>query len=438
LLVNELETGGGDDAPMSERISSVTKGLLTLSVFFLCATLGAAMALFTGWPVAILSGVVGFVVVQQVASGFARRRDKRATARELAHIRKMTLEFESGLHDTRARLGELGGLIEQHSNAQEKKIVAELRVLESLMRDFAGKISRGASAVPAEPVRAQRGPASAYLNTLGDASSSRGALLETIRSSLEENRVDLYLQPIVSLPQRKLRYYEALSRLRAENGDVIMPAQYIAVAGQAGLMSVVDNLLLFRCVQIVRKLTAKNRDIGIFCNISGETLADREFFPQFLEYMAANRDLTGQIIFEFSQQAVLKAGVEGEKNLTSLATLGFALSMDHVETLAVDFLRLKAIGFRHLKVRSGTLTQGMTGAGSHVAAEDFKKLLTRHGLNLIAEHVEDEKTVLQLLDYAVDYAQGYLFGEPRAVREESLKPVSALESAPVIPFRKAG
>ena len=419
---------------MSERISSVTKGLLTLSVFFLCATLGAAMALFTGWPVAILSGVVGFVVVQQVASGFARRRDKRATARELAHIRKMTLEFESGLHDTRARLGELGGLIEQHSNAQEKKIVAELRVLETLMRDFAGKISRGAAAVPAEPAREQRGPAGAYLNTLGN----RGELLETIRSSLEENRVDLYLQPIVSLPQRKLRYYEALSRLRAENGEVIMPAQYMQVAGQAGLMSVVDNLLLFRCVQIVRKLTAKNRDIGIFCNISGETLADREFFPQFLDYMAANRDLSGQIIFEFSQQAVFKAGIEGEKNLTSLATLGFALSMDHVETLAVDFLRLKAIGFRHLKVRAGTLTKGMTGAGSHVAAEDFKKLLTRHGLNLIAEHVEDEKTVLQLLDYAVDYAQGYLFGEPRAVREDSLKPVSALESAPVIPFRKAG
>jgi cyclic-di-GMP phosphodiesterase TipF (flagellum assembly factor) len=217
-----------------------------------------------------------------------------------------------------------------------------------------------------------------------------------------------------------------------------MPAQYMQVAGAAGLMSVVDNLLLFRCVQIVRRLTQKNRDIGIFCNISGETLADKEFFPQFIEYMQTNRDLAGQIIFEFSQDAVLQAGIEGEKNLTSLATMGFALSMDHVESLKLDFLRLKAIGFRHLKVRSSTLTRGMTGAGAYVAAEDFKKLLTRHGLNLIAERVEDEKTVVQLLDYAVDYAQGYLFGEPRAVREDSLKPISALEPAAIIPFRKAG
>ena len=217
-----------------------------------------------------------------------------------------------------------------------------------------------------------------------------------------------------------------------------MPAQYIAVAGQAGLMSVVDNLLLFRCVQIVRRLTAKNRDIGIFCNISGETLADREFFPQFLEYMHTNRDLVGQIIFEFDQQAVMKCGAEGERNLAALATMGFSLSMDHVESLKLDFLRLKAIGFRHLKIRSSTLTRGMSGAGAEVAAEDFKKLLTRHGLNLIAERVEDEKTVVQLLEYAVDYAQGYLFGEPRAVREETLQKVSALEPATVIPLRKAG
>jgi cyclic-di-GMP phosphodiesterase TipF (flagellum assembly factor) len=417
---------------MSEHISTATKALLTLSVFFVCATLGAGLALFTGWPVAILSGVVSFVCVQQVAASFARRRDKRSVAREMAHLRKSHLEFESALDHTRTRLTELGGLMEQQASAQEKKIVAELKVLESLMRDFAGKISKGAAQVPHAAPRVQTGPATAYLSTFGNKSE----LLETIRSSLEQNRVDLYLQPIVSLPQRKLRYYEALSRLRDEKGRVIMPAQYMQVAGQAGLMSVVDNLLLFRCVQIVRRLTQKSREIGIFCNISGDTLADREFFPQFLDYMRVNRDLAGHIIFEFSQDAAA-AGVEGEKNLAALATMGFALSMDHVDNLRLDFLRLKAIGFRHLKIRAGAMVEGLSGTGSHVAAEDFKKLLTRHGLNLIAERVEDEKTVVQLLDYAVDYAQGYLFGEPRAVREDQIKPVG-LESAAVIPLRKVG
>ena len=399
---------------MLDRISGMTKALLTLSVFFLCATMGAAMALFTGWPVAILSGIVGFILVQQMVSGFSRRRERRATARELAHIRKTHLEFESALTETRGRIGELTGLIEERTTGQNRKIVAELQVLESLMRDFAGKVSRSAAQIPHPAQKPQRGPSSAYVKAL----DGQGALLETIRASLEQNRVDLYLQPMVSLPQRKLRYYEALSRLRSEDGQVIMPAQYIQVAAGAGLMSVVDNLLLFRCVQIVRRLTQKNRDVGIFCNISGATLADAEFFPQFLDYMQANRDLVGQIVFEFSQEAVLAAGAEGERNLAALATMGFALSMDNVQSLKIDFLRLKAIGFRHLKIRAGTLTRGMGGAD--VAAEDFKMLLTRHGLNLIAERVEDEKTVVQLLDYGVDFAQGYLISMPMFLPEARL------------------
>jgi len=214
-----------------------------------------------------------------------------------------------------------------------------------------------------------------------------------------------------------------------------MPAQYIKIAAPAGLMSVVDNLLLFRCVQIVRRLTQKSREIGVFCNISGDTLADAEFFPQFLEYMRHNKDLATQIVFEFGQDAVLKAGAKGEENLSGLASLGFALSMDHVDTLALDFAKLKRIGFRHLKVRAGTLLGGMGNARAAVGPEDFKTLLARHGLNLIVERVEDEKTVVQLLDFGVDFAQGFLFGEPRAVRDD--KPEKAEPAAPVIPFRKS-
>jgi cyclic-di-GMP phosphodiesterase TipF (flagellum assembly factor) len=162
---------------------------------------------------------------------------------------------------------------------------------------------------------------------------------------------------------------------------------------------------------------------------------DVEFFPKFHDNMAANKDLAGLIIFEFAQDAVLKSGPAGEKNLARLAELGFTLSMDHVRTLSLDFVRLKGLGFRHLKVRAETMVEGMSGAGAAVAAEDFKKLLSRHGLNLIAERVEDEKTVLQLLDYAVDFAQGYLFGEPRAVRDDATRPTE--RDPAVIPFKRA-
>ena len=417
---------------MTNTLIAITSAMLSATVALLLAVSGVA-------PVAVcfLAGVALFLGAAQIHSAILHRRDKRQSRADIARLKQTTKEFRVALEDTHARIEDVKAAVEAKASAQSKKIISELQVLESLMKDFAVKIATKAQEVaPAEQIIERRAPAGAknYLETLGEPQ-----LLETIRAALEENRVDLYLQPIVSLPQRKLRYYEALSRLRAEDGAVIMPAQYMKVAAPAGLMSVVDNLLLFRCVQIVRRLTAKHKEIGVFCNISGDTLADGEFFPQFLEYMHHNRDLAPHIVFEFSQSAVLKAGQQGDSNLMYLSNLGFALSMDHVETLALDFAKLKGLGFRHIKVRAETLIGGMSSANALVGPEDFKKLLERHGLNLIAERVEDEKSVLQLLDYNVDFAQGYLFGEPRAVREDSVKVPDFVppSMAPIIPFKRS-
>jgi cyclic-di-GMP phosphodiesterase TipF (flagellum assembly factor) len=380
------------------------------------------------------AGIVILLALTQIHVLVRSRREARRTRREIAEIKRAAKESSRTVEETQAKIEEVRSALEAKASAQNKKIVSELQVLEALMRDFAAKISDKARAIPASVTdQTERRAASVARAEL--AAFGHSDLLETIRASLEENRVDLYLQPIVSLPQRKLRFYEALSRLRAEDGTVIMPSQYIRVAAPAGLMSVVDNLLLFRCVQIMRRLIQKNREIGLFCNISGDTLADAEFFPQFLEYMHHNRDLAPQIIFEFSQDAVLNAGAKGEEKLIYLSGLGFGLSMDHVETLALDFAKLKTLGFRHIKVRAEMLTSGMENARAAVSAEDLKQLLERHGLNLIAERVEDEKTVVQLLDYGVDYSQGFLFGEPRAVKDDQ-KTLPEV-TAPIIPFRRS-
>jgi cyclic-di-GMP phosphodiesterase TipF (flagellum assembly factor) len=417
----------------------MTNTLIAIVYAMLSATAALLAAIFNvAQPeVCFLAGAALFLGLSQIHSAILRSREARKSRADIARLKQTSKELRVALEDTHAKIDEVKSAVEAKASAQSKKIVSELQVLESLMRDFAGKIANSSPrANPDDQITERRAAPAAknYLDTLGEPQ-----LLETIRAALEENRVDLYLQPIVSLPQRKLRFYEALSRLRAEDGAVIMPAQYMKVAAPAGLMSVVDNLLLFRCVQIVRRMTQRHKDIGVFCNISGDTLVDTEFFPQFLEYMHHNRDLAPHIVFEFSQNAVLKAGSQGDSNLMYLSNLGFALSMDHVETLALDFAKLKGLGFRHVKVRADTLTRGMQSANAAVAAEDFKKLLERHGLNLIAERVEDEKTVVQLLDYNVDFAQGYLFGEPRAVREDTVKVPEFVAPQPVsiVPFKRS-
>ena len=151
-------------------------------------------------------------------------------------------------------------------------------------------------------------------------------MLAAIRSAIEANRIDLYLQPIVTLPQRKVRFYEAMSRLRTENGDVVPAAEFISQAEAGGLMPKIDNLVVFRCVQVLRRLLLKNREVGVFCNLSVATLTDAVVFPQLLEFLDANRAIAPSLVLEFTQSGLRGAGPIENESLAALRDRGFHFS----------------------------------------------------------------------------------------------------------------
>ncbi len=92
-------------------------------------------------------------------------------------------------------------------------------------------------------------------------------MLGLLNEAIEDGRLDLYLQPIVTLPERKLRYYEGYTRLRTASDAIVMPRDYLPVAERERLMPIVDNVLLVKSVQFLRRLRSDSRVKGVFCNI---------------------------------------------------------------------------------------------------------------------------------------------------------------------------
>jgi cyclic-di-GMP phosphodiesterase TipF (flagellum assembly factor) len=250
---------------------------------------------------------------------------------------------------------------------------------------------------------------------------SREEIAALIGRAVDEDRIDLYLQPIVTLPQRKVRYYEAMSRLRTEAGDVIPASDFIELAENVGLMPKIDNLLVFRCVQVTRRLQLKSRDAGVFCNISASMLTDPAYFKQFLDFMDANRALASSLMFEFNQSAYRVFGPLEQESLAALTERGFCFSMDHVGDLRMEPEELADHSFRYLKVPANVLLDRSIGAQNDIHPEDLADLLARSGIDLIAERIDSEGTVVDLLDYDVRFGQGFLFSPPRPVRVEALQ-----------------
>lgn len=343
----------------------------------------------------------------------------------------------------RRRFDQIGGLLEAQIKSQNDRIGGDLKMLETLVKQLAEQVAIGhdelaelralmeayaaqpaLAAAASEPQPAEaakpKAPAKSPITAL-DAEQINPETMRALRRTLEAERFDLYLQPIVTLPQRKVRYYEALTRLRDTNGQTLMPQTYIGMAEVSGVMPLIDNLLLYRAVQVIRRLNERGSVRGLFCNISAHTLLDPEFFPEFVNFMDKNRDLKEHIFFEFSQAVVKSMGALELESLNALGELGFQFSMDRVTTLDYDFEKLRKRHFRFVKIEGRTLLTGMAEAKARIHAADMKNFLKRHGLELIVEKIEEENALLNLLDYGAELGQGYLFSEPRPVRPEILR-----------------
>ncbi|PHY17388.1 EAL domain-containing protein [Caulobacter sp. BP25] len=320
-----------------------------------------------------------------------------------------------------ARVTDLMEVVAADAQRRTEALSNEVSHLEDIVHKMNDRLERQLSQMSQPASAASRGP-------LSDRAPQGDRLLRMVQEALADNRVDLYLQPIVSLPQRRTVYYESFSRLRDESGRVMMPAEFLAVAEPEGLMANIDNLLLFRCVQIVRRLAKQDRKVGIFCNISLASLGDEAFFPQFLEFMQENKDLAGAVIFELGQDAFERRGPVEARHMARLASLGFSFSLDKVVDLDIDFQDLARADVRYLKVAALMMMNELEEQDGKLViaslpdlnAADFASLTRRYGIEVIVEKVEAEKQVAEILDLDIGYGQGNLFGEPRAIRDAIL------------------
>jgi len=424
------------------RISAIFVAVCMVTV---AASLGAALYIGLRLDASLsaiiaLAALTGMALYNTISN---RLRDRSDLGDQIADLSRGTADLARQVAETSRRLNALETNVNATINRARgavDPIAAEIGELGGLVRQLAETVAaheaalKGRAGAPAQAHRPDEAVAAAAVEdaplALTESDTVTGArrfqgltregIGEMIGRAADANRIDLYLQPIVTLPQRKVRYYEAMSRLRTEDGDIIPAGDFIDYAETFGLMPKIDNMLVFRCVQVTRRLQLKSRDVGLFCNVSASTLTDAANFRQFLDFANANRALGSALMFEFTQEAYRSFGPIEQESLSALAECGFRFSMDHVTDLRMEPKDLADRYFRYLKVSAKLLLNKSATAHSDIHPEDLADLLARSGIDLIAERIESESMVLDLLDYDVRFGQGFLFSPPRPVRAEAL------------------
>ena len=315
-------------------------------------------------------------------------------------------------------INELGGLVKQLavSVASHDDMLSANAAAAAAPVDEAEKPQRQEPAFASEPPKLVVAPPP--IAVVDPAPRTEIQTFAAVKTAIEENRLDIYLQPMVTLPQRKVRFYEAVTRIRDENDRVLVADDFLPFVEATGLIGRVDHAVMLRCVQVLRRLMVRNKEIGVFCNMAAATLRDPATFASCLDFLEANRALAPNFVIEFKQATFRNLGAAESEHLAALAQRGYRFSIDHVADLRIEPRELADRGVRFIKVPAALLLDPKSSTTSDIHPSDLSDLLGRFGIDLIAERIEGERAVVDLLDFDVRFGQGFLFAPPRPLRPE--------------------
>jgi cyclic-di-GMP phosphodiesterase TipF (flagellum assembly factor) len=430
--------------------------MIRISTIFIaiCMVLVAASLGLILYSVAGISGMESAIVALAALTVLIlynavsmRLRDRTDVGGQIADLSRGTADLARQVAEFGRRLAAVEGRVTSANSAGADRIQAvmgEINELGVLVKQLAVSVSNHddvlAAGVPAaapadQPDHQQRAeppvaaeepnitaapaaapPAAATRESTS--SHSQAQILTAVKNAVEENRIDIFLQPMVTLPQRKVRFYEAVTRLRDDKDQLLAADDFIAIAEAGGLIGRIDHMVMLKCVQVLRRLMVRNKDVGVFCNVAAATLGNPTTFAQCLDFLEANRALAASFVLEFKQATFRNLGPTETEHLAALAQRGFRFSIDHVTDLRIEPRELADRGVRFIKVPAALLLDQRQSSASDIHPSDLSDLLGRFGIDLIAERIEGERAVVDLLDFDVRFGQGFLFAPPRPLRPE--------------------
>jgi len=242
-----------------------------------------------------------------------------------------------------------------------------------------------------------------------------------IREAIDNDRVKLFAQPIMSLKDDKRRrdHIEILARLIDEDGLLIAPGAFIPAAERYNLMHLIDRKVVKETFRFIHKLGNNSPDAGMIyaINLSGNTLGDKKFIGYVSELKQRYRINSQRICFEITETAAIKHLGQAKSLIRNLRSQGFKFALDDFGSGLSSFQYLKNLSVDYLKIDGSFVADMVNNTIDHAMVAAINEVGHIMGIETIAEYVENEQIIKKLQEIRVDYAQGYGVEQPAPLAE---------------------
>lgn len=242
-----------------------------------------------------------------------------------------------------------------------------------------------------------------------------GQIVESDESSLQDSllikSIEVFAQPIVTLPQRQVFAYEMFARIKSPKGTYVSAARYCKSAEEKNLIAEFDQTVLVNILEHIARMDT-DKDSVFFLNLAPSTLKSAPYLNMLLDFLKTHRAFVNRIIFEMSQKEYDGLNEKQSSLLKALRRAGYRLSMDHIEKPQLDYKTLKSYDIEFLKFHAFYLMPVLRTSTGHERLRHMMKGLKMSGFKTIVDRVEQEREVCEMLEFEIPYGQGFLFGMP--------------------------
>jgi diguanylate cyclase (GGDEF)-like protein/PAS domain S-box-containing protein len=234
---------------------------------------------------------------------------------------------------------------------------------------------------------------------------------DELERALAEKRLLLHFQPILDLRTRLVSHWEALIRLHASDGSLVMPGQFMGVAETTGQVRRIGRWAITEAARAMRHgLHAPG--VRLALNLSGRSLDDEETLET-LRHCLLQQGISGdRFILEITETAALADIKSAARLMARYRELGCAFSLDDFGVGYTSFQYLKELPVDSVKIDGSFIVGIKRNRDDQVFVKALTEAVHGFGKKVVAEFVEDGETLDILQDYGVDYAQGYYIGRP--------------------------
>ncbi len=242
-----------------------------------------------------------------------------------------------------------------------------------------------------------------------------------VNGALEQGRFRLYCQPIRPLVPGGTdgHHFEVLLRLENDDGTIVLPSDFIPAAERYNLMGAIDRWVIrhaFRCYAERRGLLAQaSRPVQLAINLSGNSLSEEQLLDYIQRQMSEFKIPPEIVCFEITETAAIGNVKRAAQFIRDMKRLRCRFALDDFGSGLSSFAYLKNLPVDYIKIDGAFVGNITENPVDHAMVAAINQIGHEMGIKTIAEAAESAAIVERLRTLGVDYAQGYVLGEPRPV-----------------------